>query len=698
MRGDERGIKYDLLVAPGADLSSLRLRCEGGSGMRLEQDGVLVIETAAGPLRHAPGRSWQVLPSGEEREIVCRARILDEESFGFEALDYDPTLPLVIDPGLRWSTFLGSPSYLGTGDAAFGAAADSNGDVTIVGRSDWFDFPTTPGAYQHPGSNPLPGAGDVFVTRLRGSDGVLLFSSLIGGFSDDRALAVAIDAQDRPVVCGRPGSKDFPSTPGVFDPTMDSAGSFILRLSATGDDLEYSTFLESTVFLEVLKLEAITVDKRTGSAIVAGEGAGTGLPTTSGAFMPVCPSSNGFVARIAPDASAIEWASCLGGSLVDVVHAVAVDGAGRVAVTGETKSANFPTTPGAFQTQIGHPQVTRTAFVSVFDPMGNKLEWSSYLGGKHPISSDKGYGVAFDPQGGLVVGGWSSSPSFPTTPGAWQLAVAGQGDLFFTRFTPDGSALVSSTLFGGSGVDNLFSLALDSSGVAIATGIADAGLPAMSGAFQTQWGGSFDPFVVRMSPRGTRLLYASYIGGNREDWAFGIAVTPTGRTTIAGLTFGGGTYPTTPNALSPTYNGGQTDAIVSTLDPYLEGVRPIGDSSPSCTGPIRLNAWQMPVAGDPGFGIYVSGAPPSARGWLMIGSPAQAPVLVNGVKVWIALAQPTQRVPLVSDADGYVEIPLPLTAMTQGQSSSMQAFFAGTPTCGGVGTFSASNGITITVQ
>jgi hypothetical protein len=697
VRGDERGIKYDLLVAPGADLASLRLRCEGGSGLWLEEEGTLVIETAAGPLRHAPGRSWQVLPSGEEREIVCRARLLDETSFGFEAVGYDPRLPLVIDPGLRWSTFLGSPTYAGTGDAAYGAASDSNGDVTVVGKADWIDFPTTPGAYQHPGPSTIPAAGDVFVTRLRGLDGTLLFSSLIGGSNRDEAKAVAVDAQDRPVLCGQANSKDFPTTSGVFDPTKDSDGSFILRLSATGDDLEYSTFIESTVLLEALWLEAIAVDKRTGSAIVAGQGHGAGLPTTAGTFMPVC-AGDGFVARIAPDASAIEWATCIGGSTVDVVHAVAVDGEGRVAVTGETKSANYPTTPGAFQTQIGHPQVTRTAFVSVFASDGSKLDWSSYLGGKDPISSDLGYGVAFDPQDGLIVSGVTSSPTFPTTAGAWQPALAGYGDLFFTRFTPDGSALVSSTFFGGVDTDWAFALAVDSSGVATATGITRVDLPAMPGAFQTKWGGSFDPFVVRMNPRGTRLLYASYIGGDREDWAFGLAVTPSGRTTIAGLTFDGGTYPTTPNALSPTYNGGQMDAIVSTLDPYLEGVRPIGDSAPSCTGPLRLNAWQMPVAGDPDFGVYCSGAPPLASGWLLIGNPAPWPVLVNGLAVWIALGQPTRRVPIVSDADGYVEIPLSLSSLSRGQSSSMQCFFAGTPSCGGLGSWSASNGITITAQ
>jgi hypothetical protein len=701
VRGTSEGLKYDLLVAPGADLASLVIGCEGVIGMDLDAKGTLLLRTPAGPLRHAPGRTWQVQPDGTEREIACRVRLVGERSFGFELEGYDRSLPLVIDPSLLWSTFLGSatPSQPAI-DAAYSVATDANGDVTLVGTAAWNDFPTTPGAYQHPGTTVLTDPYDVFVTRLRGSDGALVFSSLIGGKKRDQATAVAIDDLGRPVVGGWTFSKDFPTTPGVFDPTKEAMNesSILLRLSAAGDDLQYSTYIEgSTNVWDNFSLEALAVDLTTGSAIVAGRGIGDSLPSTAGSFQPKWLGvSDGFIARFSPDASAVEWGTFLGGSGLDEIHAIDLDEEGRVALTGETRSLNFPVTDAAFQPQIGNPNVNRTAFVTVLDPTASRLVWSSYLGGNEVGKADSGHAVQFDPQGGVIAGGETRSASFPTTLGAYQTQFVGTfGDLFLTRFSPDGSSLIYSTLVGGSDIETMFGMIIDSSGVATATGVSGSTLPTSPGAFQTSFAGVFDTFVVRLNPRGDRLLYSSYLGGGGEDWGLGIATNPIGRAFVAGYTRSPN-FPTTPNALSPTFVGGDTDAFATALDPYLEGVRPFGHSTRSCTGPLRLNAWKMPVAGDASFGLYCSGAPPGANGWLLKGTVAPSPAMLHGVEVW--LAQPFERIPVASDADGYVEIPQALTSALASESASFQCLFEGTPACGGTGSWSASNGITITVQ
>jgi len=221
LREDLGKIKYDLILAPEADLSQVVVRMEGIEGLSLQADGSLVAETAARPLVHTAGKSWQVQESGARQEVVCRHRIIDDRTFGFEVDGRDSALELVIDPALFWATYLGGTLDPGGGlsDIIKAVAVDVDSSVVVAGSAGAVSFPITPGAY----FDAPAGDRNIFVAKFDPSGSNLVYSSMIGGFHfQESAYSVAIDSEGRPVVAGETFSTDFPTTPGSFDPLLQS--------------------------------------------------------------------------------------------------------------------------------------------------------------------------------------------------------------------------------------------------------------------------------------------------------------------------------------------------------------------------------------------------------------------------------------------------------------------------------------------
>lgn len=685
LRTNEGALKYDLHVAAGAELARVRVRCEGVVGILVDPENGVLIETPAGPVEQPLGRCWQTLPSGEERDTAIRVRDLGDNTFGFELVGHDPSLPAVIDPGLLWSTYFGSPDAGFTGDWAKSAACDAQGDVYVTGECEWPGFPTTPGAYQHPsGFSPTL---HMFVAKFKGTTGALVYSSVMGCQGYDRPQRVVVDSSGRALVAGYAEAGDFPTTPGSFDPVKNGFGhsGFVLRLSAAGDDLEFSTFIEGQVAGGTCNALALAPS---GKIIVGGEAHSADFPTTPGAFDTSFNSTgyaDAFVLRLDSTGSTLEWSTLLGGNTGgdDGVLGVAALPNGDVVLAGY--SGLFPTTPGAFDTTHNGQG---DAVVARLRGDGAALLWSTFLGGG---AQDAPTAVGVLPCGDVVVAGWTRSGNFPTTPGAFQtqsqIHSGAPWDGFVTRLNAVGSALVYSSYFGGRGNEAVQSFEMDSSGVVTITGgSASDDLPMTRGSFQTQWAGSADCFLTRIHPLGQRLLYSSYIGGPGSDGASGVAVAPNGRMTIAGSSNGG--YPITPGGAS--YAGGQLDAIITALDPVLEGVEFAEPSVPSCFGSLHLNAEPKPVAGSPVLRLYCSQAPPDAAGvlaiWLPIPAGTSWPV------------RPSDRIAVRADADGWVETPFALTTLLAGAQLRFRYIFRNTPSCGGIGSLAFSNGLLVTVQ
>lgn len=697
LRDEGGSLEYDLEVDAGVDLSQVIVGCRGAERLTLDDDGALLVHTALGVLRQSPPRSEVVLPSGERRSIVVRFRILDADHFGFEAPDRDAGLFLRIDPGLVWSTFLGSSGAQGASETVTASAVDSSSAVTVVGYANGFDFPTTSGAMVA-----LPPGGNVAFVSKFDAAGTLVYSSTVGSQGGGaRAMDVALDAQGRATVAGvlfngTAFVSNFPTTPGAFDTHMDSGNraGFAMRLSPLGDSLVYSTFIEGSI--DGTEAQCLTVSS-TGSAIIGGYTTSTAFPVTPGAFKTSYASTGteGFVTRLNPTGSYLEWSTFIGGVNDDKVVDLQTDSSDRVMVLGFSRSADFPFTAGAWMQTV---PVHGGVIVGRLNSQGSAFDWVTAFAGSAPTQLQATTPVAFalEPDGGVVFVGMSSDPTLPTTPGALFTPHAPpQSHAFVARMNSTGSTLIYSTCLSYAAI--VADVVVDASGVATVAGfdIQDT-MPTTPGAFDATHNFPDQMFVTRIGPLGDRMYYSTLFGGAGWDTGEAISNIDAHRIVLGGAGETG--IPITPGAFSPTFHGGLNDAYVATLDLFLQGIRTHGSPTAACRGPLSTNATRMPVAGDASFGFYCSGAPPSSTGWLLLGTEAPSPLMRGGAAIWLDVTRPIRRVGVQSDAHGFVERTMPLSAISAGTHFAAQFVFRNTATCTGTGALSASHALLVDVQ
>ncbi len=322
--------------------------------------------------------------------------------------------------------------------------------------------------------------------------------------------------------------------------------------------LVYSTYLGGIDFDSG---NAIAVDSN-GNAYVTGDTLSLDFPITGGAYQPTLTGSvDVFITKFNPTGSALIYSTYLGGSSVDHASAIALDSSGNAYITGDTNSADFPTTPGAFQTIFGFG--AKDAFVTKLNATGSALVYSTFLGGN---DLDFGYGIAVDSSGNAYITGQTSSNNFPTTVGAFQTALNGSSDAFVTKFNSTGSApLVYSTYLGGSNGNKGNAIAIDSSGNAYITGQTSSNnFPTTAGAFQTAQPSNINSaFVTKLTPVSLApLIYSTYLGGSGNSSANGtsIAVDSNGNAYVTGTTFFD--FPITSGAFQTVFSG-NGDAFVT---------------------------------------------------------------------------------------------------------------------------------------
>jgi hypothetical protein len=382
-----------------------------------------------------------------------------------------------------YSTFFG-----GTGsDVVSGVAVDEHGTAYVVGTTESSDFPVTVG-------RPPDGVRDGFVAAIDAS-GALLFSTVVGG-SDREVISVGpgLDGAGGVWVAGKTYSTDVPLRDPLFS---EPSASYFAKVDATSGELLEGSYFGSGGFTN--SVEGISVD-RSGSLYLTGFSNG-GIPTTPGAFQPE-PAGPiaGFVAKIDREASRLEYATYLGGTLGAGPYGVAVDSAGNALVVGYTYSDDFPTTAAALQ----------------------KTDPDPYVPGYEDV-----------PPKGL--------------------------DAFMAKLAPDGSSLVYATYLGGayrpgggelSGTDVAFAVAVDASDNVYLAGYAEdsVGLP-IRRAVQSASAGGTDAIVAKFDRAGTRLAYSTYLGSRGQDVAYGLAASPAGDVFVVGQA-GGGDFPSA-NQLQP---------------------------------------------------------------------------------------------------------------------------------------------------
>ncbi|MEM1044039.1 MAG: T9SS type A sorting domain-containing protein [Bacteroidota bacterium] len=546
-------LRCDLVLAPGADLGQVQMRLDGADGLALTESGAVRMETSLGPVEHRGLLAYQDDAVGR-RDVVESAFVLGADgTLGFAAEHVDPSRALVIDP-LIWSTFLGGARFEWLVDTA----VSSDGTTTVAGYADGSDFPTTPGAYDT-GPN---GNYDVVVTKLSADGSNLVWSTVLGGTGEDYGRALALGESGEITVAGSTESLDFPTTAGAYDGVQSGErDGFVARLSSDGTTLLWSTFLGGSYSDGVTDV-ALT---SSGNALVVGSTTGTDFPTTGGAYDVDYNGgfSDAFVTQLTADGSTLVWSTFLGGAGPNYGAALALSASGDVIITGDTRGVDFPTTANAYDSS---PNGLNDAFVTRLTADGSALVWSTLLGGSGSefgndlalgmdeeivlVGSTRGDGFpttdgAYDANHNGSSDGFATRFSADGSALLWSTFIGGPEIDYASAVAVDASGSV--TLVGST----------RSPTFPTTPGAFDRTCGSDSRCnFTSQAGHKYDAFVTRLSPDGTVLTYSTFLGGSGSDYGNGLALSAEEQVTVVGRTFGGPDFPVTPGAYNTSYEYG----------------------------------------------------------------------------------------------------------------------------------------------
>ena len=613
-------LEYDVLLAPGADLDDVVIRADGATAMDVDGAGDLILQTAAGPLRQTAPATWEVLPDGTTRRLESRFRRIDAARYGFEVPGRSGDLPLVIDPGLEWSTFLGGSNR----EEIHGLALtrDGSGDVVVAGHTFSSDFPTAPAGAL--GASPLI----PFVARLNSTGSELVYATLFGSRNGNVAYGfdVALDAGSAPIVVGETNGADFPTTPGVIQPSFNEPSAtinrgwdgFVTRFNASGSAIVFSTYLGAAPIFDPSQAGSSrggdesarhVIVEPNDSIVVAGYTTSENFPTTAGAYdrthsaLTVNVSVNGvpgtiqsrtdaFISRLNPTGTQLTYSTYLGAQSDDIIKDMVQDAQGLLTVVGTEAPLEtfdgagnrtdhgipFPTTPDAIErTHLG----ASDTFLARLSLDGNgtaDLKYSTILGGFH---IDEATGVALDPNNAELVTlvGHNRSWDFPTTPGAWRRATIFLADGhpyyngYMMRFrfpaTGSGSLIWSTLITGGQTGQFPESVVIDSSGDVIVVGADITGTyPTTDRSYRR-----LPPkgtFLSRFSSDGTTLLYSSLLADPSGVLVLRTKAASVGprAVVIAGSTLETD-FPTTPGAYDRIFGTNGTGDGFHTYDGFV---------------------------------------------------------------------------------------------------------------------------------
>jgi uncharacterized protein (TIGR03437 family) len=516
-----RELEYDFNVAPHANASHIRLRVDGADSVTIDEQGELWIATQYGKTKQRRPVIYQEI-DGRRVDVAGGYRMAGKSRVGFWLGDYDHTKKLVIDPVLEFSTYLGGSGF----DLATAVAVDSSSNIYVTGYTQFADFKTTPAGQRL--TNSRTAGPNVFVVKLDATSKQIDYIDFYGGSTYDFPWKITVDSGGYAWVVGETLSSDIPlSIPILSQPALLSQGftyGFVARF-APGGSLAYSTYTAPGI------LYGIAVNSA-GAAWVVGSTicvTDIGNPIyhefqpTSGAAQSSCSQTPaeiaefGYIMRLAPTGSvqyATYYVPAGGGGINNGISDIAVDPQGNAYIAGTmvgqySVTRAVPSTNGGYVNQQDPNLICE---VTKFNPSGQAM-WTSTLQGDLDQECLR---IASDQNSNVYVTGYTTSQNFPVTAGAFQPTIGSPGQIPNVQENPLGS-VTSRPLW--------------------------------------------DAFAAQFNTNGS-LVYSTYLGGNGDDYGFGIAVNSSGNAFVTGYT-NSRNFPVTPGAVQTAYGGGQGDAYIS---------------------------------------------------------------------------------------------------------------------------------------
>lgn len=539
-----QSMKYDFVVAPGADASAIALQFDGVKPV-LTAGGDLQLKTSVNTITEQAPYAYQVI-GGLRKQVPCRYELEDDGlvTFAFPG-GYDQTQTLVIDPVLVFGTYSG-----GTGNTwGFSATYDLDGSLFAGGECFNAGWPTTVGAYQTVFGNGV----DAGINKYNSAGTALVYSTYYGGTGTDLPNNMVVNSFGQLILCGTTSSLNLPVTAGCFDDTANGNNDiFVARFSVDGSALLAATYVggggndgsnntalspnygdqnRGEVFADSL-----------GNIYVSSSTQSADFPTTAGAYQAAYGGGgqDGCVFKLDSACTALQFSTFLGGTNLDAAFALVVKSNGDIVVVGGTRSNDFPTTAGSLFPAF---QGATDAFVSILSASGAALLQSSYLG---TATYDHAFKVQLDPANNVYICGQSDG-NYPVSAGVFSMP---NGSIFVDKLSPDLSTSLLSTRLGNATPNRLVPTAFlyDRCGNIYLCGFqAQPNLPVSVNAIQANAGGFW---LCVLTPGMATLAYATYYGAGGDHVDGGTSrFDPQGIVYHSVCNFGN--FPTTPTAWQP---------------------------------------------------------------------------------------------------------------------------------------------------
>jgi hypothetical protein len=464
---------------------------------------------------------------------------------------------------VEYSTFLGGSEW----EQPREIIPCEDGTVLVGGQTSSPDLPVTEGVVQatyggEPAGTGHGGvySGDCFVARVGPRGRTFRFVTYFGGSRQERAVyGMVVDRKGNIVITTGCRSRDLPTTEGAYQRRYGGGQADVLlaKLSPDGRKLLWCTYVggRGTDWPR----GGLALDGQD-NVLVVGCNDSPDFPATKGALKPRPdgPNNDGMLVKVKADGSGLIWATLFGGSGREDVMGAWLDAAGNVYFAGHTGSRDLPVTDGAAQ---GQPGRESDCYFACLSADGSALRYCTYLGGDDNEFAEHRPALLRD--GSMLLTGVTRSSDFPTTPGAHQRQRKGQTDAFLTKLSPDGRKFAFSTLLGGSGGEFCLMPVVDGEGRIYLVGqTSSRDFPVTPDALQkTYAGGQSDGILAVFSPDGSKLIYATYLGGSGDDLIRGLAVGKGGEVYLAGNS-SSRDFPITPGAAQGKLKGGHDGVIV----------------------------------------------------------------------------------------------------------------------------------------
>jgi hypothetical protein len=577
--GDEKQIEFDFLVSPGMDPQTIKFKLEGPDNIELDNSVNLVMHLGPETMAFQAPVLYQEI-GGETNSVKGEFALLENSQIGFQVGDYDAEYPLVIDPVLIYSTYIGGNGN----DTSMGIHVDNDGNMILVGNTWSTTFPVGPDVY-------MLGAHKIFVTKLLGNGSDFEFTTFLGGRSNDSIKETALDPDGNIYIAGYTESDDYPVENAYQTMLAGGEGTdaFISKIKPDGSGFVYSTYLggwyQDGGFAND-EAHDIAVDQN-GNAYITGMTESMYFDTTAGAFqtMPGLGEYSGatdaFVSKFDANGKLV-YSTYLGGLYKragypvpelsiysnEIGTAIVVDDDGSVFVAGTTDADLFYKTTGKYrENRLGE---NTNIFITKLNPTGSDVLYSTFFGGTKKDRVNDMYLSGF---GTLVFAGYTDSDDYPTNNRAFQDRLVetvdlpqnfegwkdfSGGDCFVTAILKNLETLHYSTYFGGGNRESINKIAGDDLGFIHATGFTFSNdFPTTGDALKDTLAGVLDPFVLKLDPGAGgagSLVYSSYFGGKDIGAGIDIDVDDKRNLYVTGWTRSDD-IPVTENALQDTLEG-----------------------------------------------------------------------------------------------------------------------------------------------